>query len=233
MNIFITIWNRFTWAIPLFEDFTKAGLTVIIIDNNSTYPPLLEWYEKSCPYKVIRMKENNSAWAFFTTSLYQEYRDRYFMISDSDQDISQVPSDWVNVLMKGLDEKDDNVWKSGLSQKIDDIQTNNPYAKEIYDYEKAFYSNINKFGYYKVWMDLGIAIYDRERRGENPIKEGNWYCAVRSPIPYQSRHLDWYVTPETLREEDIYYLTASGRRHQGWLFNWTKKYGYNIPNSSI
>lgn len=224
MNIFITIWNRHSWAIPLCEDFVKAGLTPILIDNASDYHPCVEWLDK-CPYKVHRMKENHTAWAFFITELYQEYRDRYFMISDSDQSITGIPSDWVNVLMKGLEfHTEDRIWKSGLSQRIDDLP-DNPYANEIRDYEKGFYTNVTKHGYYKVWMDLGIAIYDRERRGEYPNKEEQWYHAVRSPLPYVSRHLDWYVTLETMRDEDKYYLTSQGRKQDGWLCNLERKYG--------
>ena len=233
MNVFITIWNRFSWAIPLCEDFTKAGLTVILIDNASTYPPCIEWL-KSCPYKVHFMEKNESAWAFFTTSLYKEYTDRYFMVSDSDQDISGLPSDWVDVLMKGLEETSDGVWKSGLSQEIEDLPKDNPYAQEIYNYEKNYWTNVNKDGYYKVWMDIGVAIYDRSRRNDDPIHDvvgenRSWYAAVRSPRPYVSRHLDWYLTPEKFREEDIYYLNGgdwarADTAHYGWLFNWEKKY---------
>jgi hypothetical protein len=226
MNVFVTIWNRYTWAIPLLADFKKAGLNPIIIDNNSTYPPCVEWL-KNCPYKVHHREQNDGAWAFFITELYQQYRERYFMISDSDQDISQLPDDWVRVLMNGLLETDDHVWKSGLSQKIDDLP-DNPYANEIREYEKNFYTNKNQFGYYKVWMDLGIAIYDRERRGEYPNKEANWYCAVRSPEPYQSRHLDWYLTPELFRDEDVYYLDNTPEKHRGWLYNWRSKYGVTV-----
>lgn len=216
MNVFITIWNRYSWAIPLCEDFSKAGLNVVLIDNKTTYEPAVDWLKK-CPYKVHHMNKNFGAWAFFISDLYSEYRDQYFMISDSDQDIRGIPSDWVDVLMKGLDETDDYVWKSGLSQEINDLP-DNPYAKSIYDYEKNFYTNKNKRGYYKVWMDLGVAIYDRARRSETPNKDENWYCAVRSPRPYVSRHLDWYLTPETLSEEDRYYLTASDPNYKGWLF---------------
>lgn len=223
MNIFVTIWNRYSWAIPLCEDFTKAGLKVILIDNKSTFPACVEWLD-NCPYQVIHMNLNAGPWAFFTTDLYRQYKDQYFMISDSDQDIAGIPSDWVNVLMKGLEEKSDGVWKSGLSQRIDDLPKDNPYAQEIYNYEKGFYTNKNQFGYYKVFMDLGIAVYDRSRRGENPIKEDQWYHAVRSPEPYQSRHLDWYLTPDQFREEDKYYLEAGGHAHEGWLFNWKNKY---------
>lgn len=242
LNIFVTIWNRFSWAIPLLDDFAKAGLTPVVIDNNSTYEPCRQYLDNECKYQVIRRKSNDGAWAFFTTELYQQYKDRYFMISDSDQSITGIPSDWVDVLMKGLEETEDSVWKSGLSQRIDDLPRDNPYATEIYDYEKNFYSNINRFGYYKVWMDLGIAVYDRTRRSETPIKDSvskdaSWYAAVRAPLPYVSRHLDWYLTPESFREEDIYYLKAvaehnagklTDKWHEGWLYNWVKKYKTDI-----
>lgn len=222
MNVFLTIWNRFTWAIPLCEDFAKAGLNVILIDNNSTFPPCVEWL-KNCPYKVHHMEKNEAPWAFFTTDLYHQYTDRYFMISDSDQSITGIPDDWIEVLMKGLEETEDGVWKSGLSQRIDDLP-DNPYAREIYEYEKNFYTNVNRFGYYKVAMDLGIAIYDRERRGNNPIREKDWYNAVRSPLPYASQHRDWYLTPDQFREEDIYYMTNKDIAHYGWIFKYTDKH---------
>lgn len=224
MNVFVTCWNRHTWMIPLLDDFAKAGLTPIVIDNASTYAPCRNYLDNECKYQVIKRESNDGAWAFFITELYQSYRDRYFMISDSDQSITGIPPDWVHVLFRGLElHTEDGIWKSGLSQRIDDLP-DNPYANEIREYEKEFYKNITSHGYYKSWMDLGIAIYDRQRRGEYPNKEGNWYCAVRSPLPYVSRHLDWYVTPENMRDEDKYYLTAGGQNHEGWIFNWKNKY---------
>lgn len=225
MNIFLTIWNRHTWAIQLCEDFAKAGLTPILIDNNSDYPPCVKWLSK-CPYKVHHMNDNYSAWAFFVTDLYQQYRDQHFFISDSDMSIEGIPSDWVQKLVTGLElHTEDNIWKSGLSQRIDDLP-DNPYANEIKEYEKNFYTNLTEHGYYKVWLDLGVAVYDRARRGECPNKEENWYSAVRSPLPYASRHLDWSLTPETMRPEDIYYLTNTNRRQDGWLCLWQRKYNY-------
>lgn len=228
MNVFVTIWNRFTWAIPLLDDFAKAGLTPIVIDNASTYEPCRNYLDNECKYQVIKREKNDGPWAFFVTELYQQYRDRYFMVSDSDQSIAGIPNDWVDVLMKGLElHTQDGVWKSGLSQRIDNLP-DNPYANEIREYEKNYYTNITKHGYYQTFMDIGIAIYDRSRRGENPIKEEPWYAAVRSPLPYVSEHLDWSMTPDTLRDEDKYYLTASGRAHEGWLFNWRTKFKANV-----
>lgn len=217
MNIFITIWNRYSWVIPFCEDCEKAGLTVVLIDNASTYPPCVEWLSK-CKYKVITMKKNEGAWAFFTTPLYQEYTDRYFMISDSDQDISNVPSDFPEVLTQGIiNHTHGQIWKAGLSQEINDLPDNS-FANQVYAYEKDFWTNRTLFEFYEVWMDLGVAVYDRERRGEFPNKESHWYNAVRAMRPYTSRHLDWYLTAENMREEDEYYFKAKDPAYRGWGF---------------
>lgn len=222
MKVFITVWDRFSWLIPLAKDFSAAGLEVILIDNKSTYPPLLEWY-KTCPYEVIWMDDNYGPWAFFTTDLYKKFTDRYFMISDSDYDISKVPKDFVKVLMTGLEESKERVWKSGLGFEINDLPENQ-YTGYIIQHESRFWkrSQLTQKGYYRCYIDLGIAIYDRSRRGDDPIKEsknGSWYDAVHAPAPYVTRHLDWYLTKENIRKEDIYYL-ENVPAHYGWAWKW-------------
>jgi hypothetical protein len=220
MNVFITIWNRFSWAIPLCEDFEKAGVNVVLIDNGSTYEPCVKWL-KGCRYKVHFMDHNVGPWAFFITDLYKEYKDRYFMISDSDQDISKVPKDFPEYLIKGLELHDyDQIWKCGLSQEINDIpHGENHVLKEIYNYEKGFWLNKTEHGFYKVAMDLGIAVYDRNRRTEQPTNTDQnghgWYNAIRADRPYTSRHLDWYLNKDKLRPEDIFYFEGA-YAHFGW-----------------
>jgi hypothetical protein len=218
IKVFVTMFNRFTWALPLLRDFERAGCEVILIDNNSTYPPLLEWY-KTCPYKVHRMDKNHLAWAFFTTELYQQYiEDRYFIISDSDMDISRVPTDFVDVLFKALESANAPVWKAALPYDIYDLP-DNEYTKVAVGANSGQFEYPNEQGYFKCDTDLGIALYDRSRRGDNPTKELNWYASVRLPRPYMCRHLDWYLTEETLREEDRYYFEQAMYYSYGCLWN--------------
>lgn len=204
IKVFITVFNRFTWLIPLLEDFKKAGCDPVLIDNNSTYPPLLEWYKK-CEYPVHFLGKNHLAWAFFTTELYSLYPDRYFLISDSDMDISLVPSDFVGVLFRGLENSSGRVWKCALGYELNDLPLNEVtwsarMANDAQEYNK------DEQGFSHCATDLGIALYDRTRRGSNPTREPDWYDSLRAPRPYYCRHLDWYMTPETLRDEDRYYL---------------------------
>jgi len=204
IKVFITVFNRFTWLIPLLEDFKKAGCDPVLIDNNSTYPPMLKWL-KTCEYPVHFLGKNHLAWAFFTTELYTLYDDRYFIISDSDMDISKVPSDFVSVLYEGLQSATGRIWKCALGYELGDLPDNSVTEIAIHA-NMAQESNKNAFGYSHCATDLGIALYDRTRRSDKPTREPDWYESLRAPRPYYARHLDWYMTPETLREEDVYYL---------------------------
>lgn len=223
MKSFITVWNRFSWLIPLCEDCTKAGLEVHLIDNQSTYEPCIEWLKK-CPYKVISMNGNYGPWAFFTSDLWKEYKDRYIFISDSDYSFSGVPSDFVQVLMKGLEYNKDGVWKVGLSAEINDLP-DNKFANYIKNYESGFWNYQIIPGFYRADIDTGPAIYDRSRRGGCGLGQPGWYSALRSDRPYTVKHLDWYLTPDNLRDEDKFYLKTSGKKHHGWT--WVYKDYFN------
>ena len=56
--IIINNFNRLTTLIQLTDSLTSRGYTrIYILDNASTYPPLLAYYQ-TCPFTVIRLKEN-------------------------------------------------------------------------------------------------------------------------------------------------------------------------------
>jgi hypothetical protein len=227
MKVFITVWNRYSWLIKLCEDFVKAGLEPVLIDNKSTYEPCVEWLSK-CPYKVIRMNKNYGPWAFFTSDLWKEHTDRYVMFSDSDYDISQVPSDFPELLMKGLQTYNvGGVWKVGLSVEISDLPKNN-YTDEVIKAEQGFWNFEIMPGFYRADIDIGIAVYDRSRRSGCGLGD-NWYAGLRTTRPYTCKHLDWYLTPENLRDEDLYFFKQRGKAHHGWtwVYNKTFKSDYN------
>ena len=223
MKCFITVWNRHSWLIPFCEDLVRCRVEPVLIDNHSTYQPCIDWL-KSCPYHVEWREQNHGPWAFFITDLYKKYTDRFFMISDSDQCIKDVPEDFPSVLLGGLALHDyDKIWKCGLSQECEDLP-NHPTLNKIKEYERGFWANKTKHGFYHTDMDLGIAVYDRSRRTENPTNTDEnghgWYNAIRADRPYTSRHLDWYLTKETLRPEDEYYFTNKEMAYYGWGFEW-------------
>jgi hypothetical protein len=56
--VIINNYNRLTSLKLLIASLEKRGYqNIIIVDNNSTYQPLLDYY-KSCRYRLIRLEKN-------------------------------------------------------------------------------------------------------------------------------------------------------------------------------
>ncbi len=188
------------------EFLTATNVTPIIIDNDSDYPPLLEWYEEGCPYRVIRMEKNFGHLALWKSGLLKLYTDRYYCVSDPDLDLSSIPHDYIDVLMRGLQENP-GVTKSGLSLRISDLPQN-AYTKKVIEWEKKFWQK--KAGsFFLADVDSTFALYDKQIDfGKLPPEGNKFHWAVRSPEPYTVRHLPWYNTPQSIEanEEEKYYF---------------------------
>lgn len=207
------MYNRLTWPKAMCQFLTNTGSEVILIDNNSTYQPLLDWYD-DCPYKVYRLSENLGHLALWKSGLIDSFDDRYFILTDPDLDLSGVPHDYADFLLKGL-ENNPNVVKSGLSLRIDDLP-NNPFAKQAYEWEKKFWQGRRDgLGFINASIDSTFAVYDRERTwgdfpGGSPSND-KFFSAVRAPKPYTAKHCPWYLTKEDLEtnEEEKFYSSVT------------------------
>lgn len=203
MKVFIIMFNRLTWPRRLAEQLSYKGCEVILVDNNSTYPPLLEWYE-NCPYKIHRLEKNVRAFGFWQTGILEQYTDRYYMVTDCDLDINTVPDDFTDVLLNKL--KKSSAYKVGLSLEINDLPDND-FTKKVIAWEKMFWNSKDKDGFYHASVATTLAVYDKERT--NP----DLYNGMRSPRPYTAKHLCWYMTPENITDEDLFSIRNS---HIGW-----------------
>ncbi len=200
------MYNRITYPKNMAEFLSDHNINVIMIDNNSTYQPLLDWYKK-CPYKVYRLKENLGHKCLYRSKILDEYNDQYYILTDHDLDISHIPSDFVEVLMLGTHSP--NVIKSGLSLEIEDLP-NNEYAKKAYDWEVNYWKRpLDKNGFYISEVDTTFAIYDRKKEYPEFPETDKFFQAVRSPRPYTARHLPWYNTEDNITEEEIYYIKST------------------------
>src|SRR5216684_1895628 len=119
--IFIVNFNRFKTVKDLVESLLKRNYeNIVIIDNASEYPPLLEWYN-NCPVTVARLNVNvhsgvlNELQEFkpiTTTGLY--------VYTDGDiLPVEEAPTDFIDHMVELV--KEYNIPKLGLSLKIDDL----------------------------------------------------------------------------------------------------------------
>ncbi len=199
--VFIISFNQLTYVRQMVNSLEKMGCKkIIIIDNASTYPPLLEYYS-ALKHEVIRLKENWGHKVFWLAPELQQYRKNFYILTDPDLDISECPKDSVEVLFKIL-KRYPYVRKVGFSLRISDIPENSLFYDKVIGWEKQFARfYIKSQNIYFSDIDTTFALYPPEQINLND----NHFRAVRVGKPYEARHLPWYKTSSILTEEEKYY----------------------------
>lgn len=198
IDCYLTVYEQLTWPRQMALQCVRLGLTPIILDNGSTYGPLLEWLD-ACPYQVIRVGFNAGCYGFWRVGRHRNQTAEY-IVSDSDLDLSQVPNDAVDRLREALANNPD-VSKAGLSLEIDDIPDTYRFRNDVFVWERSYWT-VPRGNAWLAGVGATFALYD-PRRNEQLDKD--FYSAVRLGRPYTARHLPWYLDVDHLSDELRYY----------------------------
>lgn len=169
----------------------EPRVDVIIFDQQSTYPPLLEYYN-TCKARMIHSLTNGGPHSIW--GLTKEFNSNYFILSDSDCDYSSVPNDWLDRMIEVL--TNSNTFKVGFSLEISDIP-DHPMTNDIKNIENRYWINKNKWGWIAD-IDTTFALY----RPHSPFS----YRAIRLDYPYCIKHVPWYITKDNITNEWKYYI---------------------------
>jgi hypothetical protein len=223
IKAFIIMYNRLTTPKKLAENLADTGCEPILLDNSSTYLPLLEWY-KTCPFKVHTFNKRYGERVFWDSKLFDEYNDEYFIVTDNDLYISNVPSDYDEMLINGLNYKE--ITKCGLSLDIYDLP-NTEYSEAIIGCETKYWNEKDYLGNYIAGVDTTFAMYDRKRQTDGWDSGDKFYYGTRLPAPYTAKHMPWYLKEDSLEhdEEERYYHTGC---NNFWSTVYKRKYNINI-----
>lgn len=207
--VIINNYNRLSTLKQLISDLEARGYTnLYIIDNKSTYPPLLEYYEKECAYKVFRLKKNIGFKALWKSGIWYKFFTGYYCYTDSDLSlIEDCPDDFMQRFYKLL-QKYPEVHKTGFSLKIDELPDHYAQKQEVLDWESKFYKLEKEKGVYIAPIDTTFALYRPfSRRGKRDGSDE----MLRVGYPYQCHHLPWYVNSAHPDDEELYYEKSVGK----------------------
>jgi len=202
--VIINNFNRLTYLRELIHALESRGLVnIIIIDNQSTYAPLLEFYE-TCPYKVVRLGVNYGHLALWKSGIYNRYKWDYFVYTDPDvTPVEQCPTDFL-IHFKSLLDRKIELDKIGFGIKIDDLPDRFSLKERVVRYESHYWKKEIAPGLYDAPVDTTFALY----KPFSGLKAGEVYTlrSWRTGFPYLIRHLPWYIDSSQLSTEDQYYL---------------------------
>ncbi len=207
--IIINNYNRLTMLKRLIGSLTSRGYRrIVILDNQSTYPPLLEWYEK-CEFEVVRLPQNfgfKALWKY--APVRRRFCSDYYIYTDPDVMLShECPADVVEQMFCILKRHKKKAFKIGPSIRLTDIPDYYAHKKEVVAFESKYFkekTQVNGLTLYRAPIDTTFALY-RPRIG---LSRRVTLESYRMAEPYSIQHLPWYINSECIDEEERYYMES-------------------------
>ncbi|WP_162053126.1 glycosyltransferase family 2 protein [Pontibacter pamirensis] len=210
--IIINNYNRLNYLTRMISWFEEAGYSnIYIIDNKSTFAPLLDFYERT-PHTVYKLNKNVGFLALWKTVIYTRFSDDYYVYTDPDiLPIDTCPDD-VLFHFKNILDKYEQVNKVGFGLNIDDLPDCYPLKENVVRWESKFWDKEVSPGIFDAPIDTTFALYRPGAKG------GSELTALRTGYPYVAQHLPWYIDPKNYSEEEIHYQSSSSSAS-----SWTSK----------
>ncbi|MDH3347174.1 MAG: glycosyltransferase [Desulfobulbaceae bacterium] len=202
--IVINNFNRYNAMVKLIDWLRNAGhKNIIILDNQSTYPPLLEYYRQNTFCTVIHLGANLGHKALWKSGVYKKIRNGYFCYTDPDLvPVAECPENLVSHLFELLC-RYPNVVKVGSGLRISDIPDHYEHKDRVVVWESRYWQNPVEENVYNADLDTTFAIY-RPRTLHN-----THFPALRTGEPYVMHHTPWYEDVDRLTEEELFYRNKS------------------------
>ncbi len=219
--IFITIFDKLEvlkMSIQSYYDNIKIPFEIIIHDNGTTYQPTLD-YVKTCGFKYYKSSNDPNAVKESIKDWYKTNDSPYYIVTDPDISLEGVNNDILEVFMYILELRKE-LTCVGTALRIDDLPDHYPLKERVINWESQFWKKQDKHTiqwkdktqiYYNSIIDSTFAMYRKSFTFSKLNKN-----VIRVAKPYAAKHLDWYIDPNKLTEDQIYYMkTTNERGHWG------------------
>lgn len=206
--------DRFYPLKDLINSLHKRNYTnITIIDNGSTFEPLLEWYKTSgidVFFNNLVRNENGTLYLLSHEAKHPKFVDiikDYYVFTDSDTiPIEETPDDFIEHLVELC--KKYQKHKIGLGLKIDDLP-DNELNQEVINHESKFWKNVEYD--FSIPPNSGVKLYssavDTTFAVYSPNSKALWSKdTFRTGFPYLAKHAPWYYDINSLPEDEQHYI---------------------------
>jgi hypothetical protein len=186
---------------------------IVILDNGSTYPPLLDYY-RSLPAEVELRPGDPNDWQyrFWNKKIYEEFDTPYVMTDPDVFPADCCPGDLIMRLWGVLQQRR-QYGKVGPGLRIDNLPDAHPAKASIVAGQSHYWKSPLGGGYFSAAIDTTFAIYG-ERSSWVDHSHG-----IRMDFPYVFEHYPWYIWP--LTEEAKFYVRNVNRNVPSGIVWWT------------
>jgi glycosyltransferase involved in cell wall biosynthesis len=215
--IYIPTFNNPTYLLNFIKQLEKNDAkNLVVIDNNSTYPPMKECLSIiEQKYKVVRLDQNFGPHYILRNKQFYQSLPELFCLSDPDLEFStSLPVDFINEL-KIISEVH-KVGKVGLALEI--LSSEEVVHSDLFldgqkvgaiEYEQQFWTNNigkNQTGddLYRTTLDTTFALYNKTF-----FDPEDRYTAIRVAGKFTAKHLGSLSNSIVPKSESIYYKSLT------------------------
>jgi hypothetical protein len=199
----------------------KKTKNIIIIDNNSSYPPLLDYYnEINNRVTIHRLNENLGHLVLWKKrELFKKYTKGFFVLTDADiVPNSNLKEDYLNGLLKML-LKHKTKSKVGLALKIDDIPNTFILKENVINWETKFWISEIEKNVFDAEIDTTFALYWPKTDRLINYLYPSFFNALRVGGEYIATHGGWYIDHNNLTEEQKFYFKTANNSNSWKIDN--------------
>ncbi len=207
-------YNLVSYIRNMVNQLKKYTSDIIVIDNNSTFPPLLDYYHDEFNYTLIKMNDNYGYRIYEHEAIQKLLGDIYILTDPDLQFNDNLPDNFISDFIDIS-----NYFESGrvgfaLSIDSDDMRTDVYHeGYTIIDWEIKFwqerlnYPPCQHMELYSAPVDTTFCLINKKFCNERPIRVAGDYTCL---------HLPWYKNHRAFLQPGEYesYL------HNNWSTNW-------------
>jgi hypothetical protein len=205
--ILILNFNQLFYLRQLINFLIQRGFEkIVVIDNQSDYPPLLEYYkEMEGKITVEFMDKNYGHLVFFkSTDLQQKYGQGYYVVTDADiVPYAHCPADLMPRLIGLLDKYAGKITKAGPALDISNIPDYYKLKENVIKWEEQFWKDEVEPDVYSAAIDTTFALY--LPKYPTDFKKIGYATAYRLAGKYTALHGGWYVNVDQPSDEYLHY----------------------------
>lgn len=229
--IFVVVRDRLEalkTSLESYQKFIKTPFEIVIHDNASTYGPTIQFLKEleKQGTKVYWNKKND------IRAVNESVKDwmgknsgvKYYVITDPDVALDEVDGNILD-LYKALLDANSHALVVGPMLEIDNLPDHYPLKKQVIkSHYYQFWQHTPTILQYsgkeckvqKAAIDSTFGMYRRGYVWNGPCD------GIRTHKPYAALHLDWYLDPDNLSEDQEYYKNNVSSKIGGWGSNMLK-----------
>jgi hypothetical protein len=225
--VFINVRDRLSCLKQLLQWLERAGhCNITLIDNASTYPPLLQFFEQR-NYRIIRLKQNLGHTALWRIKELRSITARqWFVYTDPDViPADTCPLNVVAYLHRQLQEFPFYI-KAGLGLRLNDLPDCYHLKQRVIDWEQQLIGKEIASDVFEADIDTTFALY----RPGTPYTIGP---SIRFQGRYSAHHLPWYMDSSQPDEEEQYYRSHASPGVTTWNVYGDERYQDKIDPGGV